>query len=87
VQAVTNPSVQTAYAEAIVRGVANFHGIAYVPPATAQPAPAAPEQPAPAAAPAEAAPAPSREATAATGSERKPLENTWIDGLLKFIVG
>lgn len=35
---VSNPDVQTQYAEAIVKGVADFHGIAYVPPAALAPA-------------------------------------------------
>lgn len=81
-----NADAQTAYAEAIVRGVADFHGIAYVPPAPAQPAAAAAAT-VPAAPAAEKVPA-SAETTAAPADKTDapaPHENKLLEQLLLFL--
>lgn len=81
---VVNPDMQTQYAESIVKGVADFHGIAYVPPTPAAPA-------------AEAAPAPevaaepeadvSTEATTTPELDvPKSQEPGWLGNLLNLLV-
>lgn len=79
-----SPDVQARYAEAIVKGVADFHGIAYVPPA-GQAAPATAAAPSP-------APVAQEVSTEATSSpeqkkDEKPAssEGTWLSDLFTML--
>lgn len=76
---VSNPDMQMAYAEAIVKGVADFHGFPYVPPA-------APGQPA---APTEAQQASAETTAVAETATEAPesREKNWLDQLYQMIVG
>lgn len=80
---IVNPDVQAAYAEAIVRGVADFHGIAYVPPAAPAEAAPAPAQPAPPVV------EPTAEATATAIADQpkaaEQFEGTWLGDLFTFL--
>lgn len=95
VEALVNPEVQSRYAEAIVKGVAEYHGISYVPPATAAPAPA-PEQTADATVAAEQSEVTSSadeskvdgaDAGAGVGSGAAATSNSILNELFRLLVG
>lgn len=93
-EALVNPEMQTLYAEAIVKGIADYHGVTYIPPTGTVPAAAATAPTETAAEPAAVTEAAAAEPQAASSeatrssepSEARPA-NSWLNDFIRRLVG